>query len=83
MFWRARAGPDGLVVELEVPAGTRPPPAPTWRRRSGRSYGIDARCTGCRREAGAERPADPHPDVVKPRSLFGPDEDWDSALLYY
>lgn len=22
-------------------------------------------------------------DVVKPRSLFGPDEDWDKALLYY
>ena len=23
------------------------------------------------------------PDVVKPRSLFGPDEDWSKALLYY
>jgi phenylacetate-CoA ligase len=23
------------------------------------------------------------PDVVKPRSLFGPDEDWGKALLYY
>jgi hypothetical protein len=22
-------------------------------------------------------------DVVKPRSLFGPDEDWDSALHYH
>ncbi len=84
MFWRARAEPDRLRVEIEVPD-------------RGRFDAVAALTAAIRAEYGFTPEVLPIPpggllpltvlttvgDVVKPRSLFGPDEAWDSALLYY
>ena len=48
------------------------------------AFGVDSEVTGL--APGSLIPLDAltsMPDVVKPRSLFGPDEDWSKALLYY
>ncbi|MET0491976.1 MAG: AMP-binding protein [Actinoplanes sp.] len=84
MFWRAKAAPEALRVEIEVAPEFRAEAtaALTAAIRSG--LGVDAEVTGL-----APGTLVPHAaltvsqDVVKPRSLFGPDEDWDKALLYY
>ncbi|RFS84207.1 phenylacetate--CoA ligase family protein [Actinomadura spongiicola] len=84
VFWRARAEPDALRVEIEVPEEHREA-AQTELAASVRSaFGVGCEVTGL-----APGTLVPHealttmPDVVKPRSLFGPDEDWGKALLYY
>lgn len=84
LFWRAKAEPELLRVEIEAPP----------ERGAAASARLDAAVrsqlgVSCHVRAvppGTLVPSDVltgvH-DVVKPRGLFGPDEDWDKALLYY
>lgn len=84
IFWRAKAEPDRLRVEIEVPDGSRDAACAELGLAIAVEYGITADITGV--SPGSLVPFDvltAVPDVVKPRSLFGPDESWDGALLYY
>lgn len=81
LFWRARAGRDLLHIQVESQA------AGVERRLTEavtRSLGVP-----CRVEALAPGSLVPtsvltsNPDALKPRGLFGPEEDWAQALLYY
>ncbi|MDR7273994.1 phenylacetate--CoA ligase family protein [Catenuloplanes atrovinosus] len=80
LFWRARALPDRLVVELEADRDTADALVPAIRAR----YGVPAQVTALPPGALVPRALlTAAPDVVKPRALFGPDEDWAKALSYY
>ncbi|MEV4627329.1 AMP-binding protein [Micromonospora sp. NPDC049523] len=84
MFWRARAEPDLLRVEFEAEgaAGAAAAEALTTSIRA--EFDVPS-------DVAAVPPGSLVPehvltgvhDVVKPRSLFGADEDWDRGLLYY
>jgi phenylacetate-CoA ligase len=84
-FWRARAESDRLLIEMEVP--------PDYRKDLARTALMDAIRAefGVPTEIRALLPGALIPpsvltevhDVVKPRSLFGPCEDWGQAHLYY
>ena len=84
LFWRARAEPTRLVVEIEVAPGHRA--AATAELAQGIREQLGAPCEVSGVEPGTLMPREvltATQDVVKPRSLFGPDEDWGKALLYY
>jgi phenylacetate-CoA ligase len=84
MFWRAKADPDGLHVEIEVSDASRATACAELVAAIANEYGIVADVTGV--SPGGLVPREvltSVPDVVKPRSLFGPGESWDAALLYY
>jgi phenylacetate-CoA ligase len=84
LFWRARAEPTRLRVEIEVGGRRGLTACAELATAIGNEYGVAA-------EVVTVPPGHLVPtevltrasDVVKPRSLFGPGEDWDSALLYY
>lgn len=84
LFWRAKAMPDRLEVEVEVGPGHRD----RVRAELSRSIydGLGVPCEIKAAPRGTLVPRDVltgvH-DVVKPRGLFGPEEDWDKALIYY
>ncbi|WP_433831153.1 AMP-binding protein [Actinoplanes sp. CA-015351] len=84
VFWRAKATTETLFVELEVAAEHSAPATAALTAAIRSRLGVDAYVAGL-----APGTLVPHhaltatQDVVKPRSLFGPDEDWDKALLYY
>jgi phenylacetate-CoA ligase len=84
LFWRARAEPSLLRVEIEVPDVARPAACAILTELIGTAYDVPCQITGV--SPGTLMPTrvltDVH-DVVKPRSLFGHDEDWNKALLYY
>lgn len=84
LFWRAKAEPDRLVVEIEVSDGSREAACGALAASIRAGLGVDSSVRGL--HPGSLLPervlTDVH-DVVKPRSLFGPDEDWNKALLYY
>ncbi|HEY7598048.1 MAG TPA: AMP-binding protein [Actinophytocola sp.] len=84
LFWRARALPERLTVEVEVPDAYREAACAGLRQAIATEYGIDADVAGV--TPGTLLPTEVltgvH-DVVKPRSLFGPDEDWTKGLIYY
>jgi phenylacetate-CoA ligase len=84
LFWRGRAEPDLLRLEIEVPAAHRTVACETLAEAVRAEYGVRAEVSGV--PAGTLVPKSVltgvH-DVVKPRGLFGADEDWDKALLYY
>ncbi|WP_412540842.1 AMP-binding protein [Longispora sp. K20-0274] len=84
LFWRARADPDVLRVQIEVPEAHRAAAESALTEVIRRELGVDCLVTGV--APGTLVPnhvlTGIH-DVVKPRSLFGADEDWDKALLYY
>lgn len=79
-FWRARALPDRLVVELEGDSDDADALTAAVRARYGVPTEIVARPAG---ELVPLRLLTDAPDVVKPRALFGPGEDWARALSYY
>jgi phenylacetate-CoA ligase len=84
LFWRARAEPRQLLIQIEV-AETHASAATAALIAAVRSsVGLECEVTAV--PPGTLVPAavltGVH-DVVKPRSLFGPGEDWDKALLYY
>ncbi|MGW1279620.1 phenylacetate--CoA ligase family protein [Streptomyces tsukubensis] len=84
MFWRARAEPALLRVEIEVPEEHRTAAEAELTASVRSAFGVDSEVTGL--PPGSLIPHDAltnMPDVVKPRGLFGPDEDWGKALLYY
>ncbi|MEV6752869.1 AMP-binding protein [Streptomyces sp. NPDC051214] len=84
LFWRARAEPTVLRIEIEVPDEHRAAAQAELTALVRAVLGVDSQVVGL-----APGTLIPHealtamPDVVKPRSLFGPDEDWGKALLYY
>nr|WP_237330493.1 AMP-binding protein [Streptomyces sp. BA2] len=84
LFWRARAEPNILRIEIEVPDEHRAAAQAELSASVRTVLGVDSEVIGL-----APGTLIPHealtamPDVVKPRSLFGPDEDWGKALLYY
>ncbi|MGY3204809.1 phenylacetate--CoA ligase family protein [Streptomyces sp. TE5632] len=84
VFWRARAEPTALRIEIEVPEEHRAAAEAELAASVRAAFGVDSEVTGL-----AAGTLIPHhaltamPDVVKPRSLFGSDEDWGKALLYY
>ncbi|MBZ4317868.1 phenylacetate--CoA ligase family protein [Streptomyces huiliensis] len=83
LFWRARAETEVLRVQIEAAPG-RAAAAATWLTNAVRSQ-LDVPVEVSALQPGELLPAAllrAMPDVVKPRSLFGPNEDWDKALLY-
>jgi phenylacetate-CoA ligase len=84
VFWRARADRHALRVQIEVPDRYRADACAALRSAIAARFGADSDVDGV--PPGTLVPhrvlTDVH-DVVKPRSLFGADEDWDKALLYY
>ncbi|GIF42948.1 phenylacetate--CoA ligase family protein [Actinoplanes xinjiangensis] len=84
LFWRARAEPVVLRVEIEVDHAHREAAQAQLQSSIRATFGIDSEVVGL--PPGGlvpETVLTSMADVVKPRSLFGPDEDWNKALLYY
>jgi len=84
MFWRARAEPDRLLIQIEVVDRYRSAAASALATAVGRVYDVDVDVTPL--PPGGLVPTQVltnSPDVVKPRSLFGAGEDWGKALLYH
>ncbi|MEV4807756.1 AMP-binding protein [Nonomuraea sp. NPDC049421] len=84
LFWRAKAEPAVLRVEIEVADEHREAARAELAASIRAAFGADSEVVGL--PPGSLVPQamlTSMPDVVKPRSLFGPDEDWDKALLYY
>lgn len=84
LFWRARAEPAVLRIEIEVAEEHRTAAVAELTASVRSAFGVDSEITGL--PPGTLIPHEAlttMPDVVKPRSLFGPDEDWGKALLYY
>lgn len=84
LFWRAQAAPEQLTVQIEVAGEHREAATARLTARIRSRLGADCAVTGL--EPGTlvpHRALTAVHDVVKPRSLFGADEDWDKALLYY
>jgi phenylacetate-CoA ligase len=84
IFWRAKAGAELLRVEIEVgpELATDAEARLTAAIRS--RFGVPVQVRGV--APGSLVPREvltANHDVVKPRSLFGEDEDWDKAVLYY
>ena len=84
VFWRARAEPDGLRIELEVPEEHADAARRDIEAAVGRDLGVRPAVTtvapGTLVPAGVLTSVQ---DVMKPRSLFAADEPWDKGLLYY
>lgn len=84
LFWRAQALPDRLRMEIEVGDHAAGSARDQLTTAVARGFGVPAEITAV--PLGTLLPlavlTDVH-DVLKPRGLFGPDEDWAKALLYY
>jgi phenylacetate-CoA ligase len=83
LFWRGRASPAMLEIQLEVPAEQRDVACAELTAAIDRRFGCPSEVTGV--PVGTLVPTSVFTgihDVVKPRSLFGADEDWSKALLY-
>lgn len=84
LFWRARAEPEALRVQIEADPAHRDAAVQTLtamvRRRLGVPCEVDALALGTLVPAEVLTRSN---DVVKPRSLFGAGEDWSRAVLYY
>ena len=83
MFWRARADTDRLHVQIEVPAQHRADACA--RLTQAITTGFGAPCDVVGVDPGTLVPhatLTSSADVLKPRSLFGPAEDWGKAILY-
>lgn len=84
LFWRARHAPPRLRIQIEVAERHRAAAVHELTLTVGLAFGIDA-------EVEAVPPGTlvppalltAMPDVMKPRGLFGADENWDTALRYY
>jgi phenylacetate-CoA ligase len=84
LFWRARVRHDRLEMQIEAPVRHRDAAVRALTEAVGATYGIEPRIAAL--PPGGLVPADlltALPDVMKPRSLFAADEDWDKALRYY
>jgi len=84
LFWRAKADPDCLRVEIEVDEPERQQATAALTASIRRELGVATEVTPVRPGTLVpEAVLTGSHDVVKPRSLFGPDEDWSKAVLYY
>lgn len=84
MFWRAKAGPERLRIEIEVAGGHGERACAALTASVREEFGVPCEIAGVAPGTLVPRSAlTSLPDVVKPRSLFGAGEDWDKALLYY
>lgn len=84
LFWRAKAEPTVLRVQIEVPDTRRAAAVAELATAIETELGVPSEVLGV--APGTLVPNDVLTavrDVVKPRSLFGADEDWGQALLYY
>lgn len=84
LFWRAKAEPERLRIEIEVADEHREAARAELTASVRAEFGVDVDVAGL--SPGTLVPESVltmMSDVVKPRSLFGPDEDWGKALLYY
>jgi phenylacetate-CoA ligase len=84
LFWRARAEASVLRIQIEVNDTHRAAAAAALASAVDNQLGVQ--CEVAAMSPGCLVPVDvltrSH-DVVKPRSLFGPNEDWSKAVLYY
>jgi phenylacetate-CoA ligase len=84
LFWRARAETGLLRVQIEVDPALAADACARLTEAVRSRFGLTPEVTAV--DPGTLVPRHVltavH-DVVKPRSLFGADEDWDKALLYY
>ena len=83
MFWRAKAEPERVRVEIEVPDRYRLDACAELEVAIRTCLGVVADVTGL--QPGTLVPHEVltrAPDIVKPRSLYGPHETWRSALYY-
>jgi phenylacetate-CoA ligase len=83
LFWRGRAERDVLRIQLEVPDDQRDAACAELTAAIDGRFGCPSEVTGV--PVGTLVPTEVFTgihDVVKPRSLFGADEDWSKALLY-
>ena len=84
LFWRAKAEPTSLRIEMEVPPEHRAAAQAELTASVRAAFGVDSEVTGLAPGTLVSHQAlTSMPDVVKPRSLFGPEEDWSKAILYY
>jgi phenylacetate-CoA ligase len=84
MFWRGRAEPDRLHLEFEVPDERREHAVGALADAARRDLGVPCTLSPCRPGSLVPHAAlTGEVDVVKPRSLFGPGEDWNKAILYF
>jgi phenylacetate-CoA ligase len=84
LFWRARAEPEVLRVEIEVDDDVREKACADLRAEVAGRFGVPCEITAL--PPGGLVPTEileRAQDVVKPRGLFGPHEDWGKAVLYY
>ncbi|MWK38784.1 AMP-binding protein [Actinomadura sp. J1-007] len=84
LFWRARAEPERLVVQMEAPGDQGTAAASRLAAQVRSTLGVPCDVTAV--PPGTlvpERVLTAAYDVVKPRSLFGATERWDKAVLYY
>ena len=84
IFWRARAAPSRLRIQIEVAPRHRSAAVRELVAGVGAAYGVDAQVEAL--PPGALVPArllTAMPDVMKPRGLFAEHENWDMALRYY
>jgi phenylacetate-CoA ligase len=84
LFWRARAEPDRLRVEMEVSAAKADTACAALTASIAAEFGV--RCEVVAIPPGTLVPHEvlsANFEVVKPRSLFGPGEDWTRAVVYY
>ncbi len=83
-FWRGRALPDALEMEIEVDGAAGAEAADRLTELVRATTSLTPRVTPRPRGSLVPREAlTATADVVKPRALFGPDEPWDKALTYY
>lgn len=83
LFWRGRADPALLRIEIEVPDAHREAACAALTDAVRATFGCPVEVSGV--AVGTLVPTEVFTgvhDVVKPRSLFGADEDWSKALLY-
>ncbi|HEX5402458.1 MAG TPA: AMP-binding protein [Pseudonocardiaceae bacterium] len=84
LFWRAKAEPDLLRVQVEVAPERAAAATSALTDMIRDRFGAPCEVQGV--PPGTLVPQSiltASSDVLKPRSLFGADEDWDKALLYY
>jgi phenylacetate-CoA ligase len=83
-FWRGRAEPDALVLEFEVPGDRRDHACAALTEAVRRQLGVPVRlCPLAPGTLVPQQSLTARVDVIKPRSLFGPGEDWNKAILYF
>jgi phenylacetate-CoA ligase len=84
MFWRAKAERTRLYIEIEVAEAHRDKACAALTRSVRDVLGVPCETVGVAPGTLVPRSAlTSLQDVVKPRSLFGPDEDWGKAHLYH